>query len=290
MELYIIVAGVEYCINDGVICDMKVQEGIGLPPLHRIAERGPQQHGDTDQGFRLDPRIINFLFAIGPPDMLSKRDQIMGLFKPRDAAVSLKWIRDDLAVRQIDGHYVAQLGLETTSAARYYLNLPAQFKADDPAFYDPTLVAILFAIAGGSDDMDVPLAIPWPIGASVLDMTQAIAYVGTWQTYPVITVTGPIDDCVITNLSTGEKLDWTGTAIAAGEQRIVDLRYGRKTVIDEAGADAIAELTTDSDLATWHLAAAPDALGGINSVQVTGTNVTAATTVVLQYLTRYISL
>lgn len=78
----------------------------------------------------------------------------------------------------------------------------------------------------------------------------------------MITVDGPINDLVITNNATGEKLDFTGDSVAVGKQRIIDLRYGNKTVVDELGADCIALLTTDSDLATWHLAPHPDALFG----------------------------
>jgi len=227
--------------------------------------------------------------------MLVKRDALMAWFKPRNTALSLRWTRDDAEVRQLDVHYIDQMQLTTESASRYLMKVPAQFKSggslsDNAAFYDPTWVSILFALGGGGDEMEIPLEIPWEIGASVLDMTQPVAYVGTWRAYPLITVTGPIDDCVVTNNATTEKLDFTGLSMGAGEQRIIDLRYGQKTVMDELGADAFSDLTSDSDAATWHIAEAPDAPGGINSIHVTGTAINAATAITIQYLTRYISL
>ena len=293
--LDVIVAGVVHSLTDDITCNVLETDGVGLPPLHRITERGPQQHGDSDQGFRLDPRIVTLLLRLSPPSMLVKRDALMAYFKPRDTAISLRWTRDDLAVRQLDCHYVAQLGLSLDAKYRYLMKVPAQFKSagslsDNAAFYDPVWQSVIFAIAGGADALEIPLEIPFGIGASLLDVSQPIAYPGTWRAYPLITVTGPVTSLVITNNATGEKLDWGANAIAGGAQRIVDLRYARKTVVDGSGVDKFSELTSDSNAATWHLAEDPDAPGGVNVVHVTGTGITAATAVSIQYLTRYISL
>jgi len=223
--------------------------------------------------------------------MLVKRDALMGYFKPRDDHLILKWTRDDAEVRQLDCHYVAQLGLSTDAASRYLMKVPAQFKsAGNPAFYDPVLVSVVFVMAAGGQTMDIPLVVPWQVGSSSINTTKDIIYVGTWKAYPYLIVTGPITSCVITNLVTNEKLDFAGVAIGVGEQRLIDLRYAKKTVLDELGNDKIADLTTDSDLATWHLAEAPDAPGGVNTIRVTGTAATGATKVDIQFLTRYISL
>ncbi len=291
MDLDVIVAGVTYALSDDVVCNLLEQDGVGLPPLHRLSARGPQQHGESDQGFRLDPRIITMMFRLVQPNMLTKRDTLLAYFKPRDTALTLKWTRDDASVRQLDCHYVSRLSLSSAAAGRYLLKVPAQFKsADNPSFYDPTQVHVVFAIAGGGEAWVVPWPIPWPIGSSAIDATQPVNYPGTWRSYPVITITGPINSCIVTNLDTDEKLDFTGLNLPGAEQRIVDLRYGRKTVVDELGADAMADLTTDSDLATWHLAEAPDAPGGVNNVRVTGTAATEDTDVTIEFLIRYISI
>ncbi len=291
MDLDVIVAGVTYALSDDVVCNLLEQDGVGLPPLHRLSARGPQQHGESDQGFRLDPRIITMLFRLVQPDMLTKRDTLLAYFKPRDTALTLKWTRDDASIRQLDCHYVSRLSLSSAAAGRFLLKVPAQFKSsDNPSFYDPTLAHVVFGLAGGGDEWEIPLAIPWEIGASSINTTQPVAYVGTWRSYPVITITGPLNGCIITNLDTDEKISFAGLNLPAAEQRIVDLRYGRKTVVDELGADAMTDVTTDSDLASWHLAEAPDAPGGVNGIKVTGTAATADTAVSIEYLNRYISL
>ena len=52
----------------------------------------------------------------------------------------------------------------------------------------------------------------------------------------------------------------------------------------------IADLTEDSDLATWHLATNPDAVDGQNGIQVEGASVTAATEVYLQWHDRFVGI
>jgi hypothetical protein len=290
LGLEVIVLGAPYSLSDGVTCKLVQQDGVGLPPLHRISERGPQQHGESDRGFRLDPRIVLLVLGVTGDTMYVKRDELVSRFKPRDDPIALRWTRDDGAVRQLDCFYIEQMTLPSNVVSRYYMRVPAQFKAADPTFYDPDLEHVVFAITLGAEEFVVPLPIPWPIGAAVLDATTAINYAGTWRTYPIITITGPVTDCVVTNVTTGEKLDFTGVTIAAANVYTIDLRYGQKTVVNQAGTNKVADLTTDSDLSTWHLEAAPDAVGGVNSIHVTGTSGSAATGVTIEYYARYISL
>jgi hypothetical protein len=109
-------------------------------------------------------------------------------------------------------------------------------------------------------------------------------------TYPhKIRITGPITSPVITNETTNEKLDFGVNSIGAGVSWDIDLRYGVKSIIQAAsGVNKIQFLTEDSDLATWHIAADPEVIGGANSIRVTGTAVTASTRVEISYLERYI--
>jgi hypothetical protein len=118
---------------------------------------------------------------------------------------------------------------------------------------------------------------------------QTIAYAGTFPEYPIITVEGPITDPVITNETTGEVLDFTGITIAAGTVYTIDLRYGYKTVVNQAGTNKIADLTAASDLATWHLEIAPIASGGNNIITASGTATTGDTVITLTYYKRYTS-
>jgi hypothetical protein len=114
-----------------------------------------------------------------------------------------------------------------------------------------------------------------------------IPYAGTWLSYPKIIITGPLNDAVITHLETGEKLQ-LDYHIPAGRVVTIDLAYGEKTVKDDLGTNLIGVLTSDSDLATFHIAPDPEVSGGLNHISVVGTGESVGVTQVeIQFLNRY---
>lgn len=265
--------------------------GFGLPPMHRLKTRGPMQHGQTDKGFRLDSNIttlaINML-AESLADQYTLRASLIEAFKPSDTPLILRVTLPDGSVRCRECHYVRGLDYDSVAFEGWQGRPVVQLESDEPTWYDPAGEALTFALGAGGSAGIVPFLVPFYWGASALDATQTIDYDGTWTTYPVIRVTGPIRDATIENLSTDELLDFSGTTIGSGEYYEIDLRYGYKTVEDSAGGNQVADLTTDSDLATWHLAADPESPDGLNSVNVTGNGVNAATKVEMQWYERFI--
>lgn len=125
---------------------------------------------------------------------------------------------------------------------------------------------------------------------STFSVSKTIAYAGSFSEYPVITIVGPITDPVLTNVSTGEVLDFTGITISGGDSYIIDCRFGYKTVKNAAGTNKIADLTSDSDLATFHLGAAPEVSEGNNAITLSGTSTDANTQVTVAYYNRYVGL
>jgi hypothetical protein len=114
-----------------------------------------------------------------------------------------------------------------------------------------------------------------------------IPYIGTWLSYPKIIITGPLNDAVITHLETGEKLQ-LDYHIPVGRTVTIDLAYGEKTVKDDLGTNLIGVLTSDSDLATFHIAPDPEVTGGLNHISVVGTGESVGVTQVeVQFLNRY---
>jgi hypothetical protein len=264
-------------------------EGVGAAPGHLIENRGPQQHGSTVEGYRLDPREIELVVGFLSSDGLSDpvRDTLLALFKFRTSSAALRITRDDGTIRQIDWHLRLGPLLGRTGRDLDVQRAAVVLRCADPRWYDPEGVGVNFGLGGGGDAMDVPLAVPMEVGASALDQTTVIAYAGDAAEYPIITIDGPITNCVITHLGTGDELDFTGVTIGVGESRVIDLRYGHKTLVDETGAISLGDLTDESDIATFHLGPDPEVPGGNNAIQVTGTGVTAATAVSLVYYNRY---
>jgi len=291
-------------------------DGLGMPPAHRITDRAPNQHGVTDQGYRLDPRTFMLAFGFrsvrdttaytndagtidvdtwrtdSGGDEEDTRDLFLSLFRPRIDPLTLTFTRYNGSVRQIAAHCVS--GLTFGQVARegmQYKTAEAKLYAPDPLLYDPTLNTLIFGIGSGASGFAVPVAIPIAVGASSgIAQTKTLLYGGTEREYPVVRITGPITNPVVTNVATTDKLDFTGTTITAGHYYEVDCRYGVKTVTDDAGADQIAKLSTDSDLGTFSLEADPDVPGGANDITVSGTSTTNATSIYVTWYTRYVGM
>ena len=294
MDLDIIVGGIVYSLDDGTYCQHLGHDGVGMMPSHRLRQRGPMQHGATDLGFRGDPRTVQLALLVEGTSMSNywtRRATLLNLFKPASDPLKLRFTLDNGDVRQLDCQYVGNMSLGSQEKMRYTHAVGVTLSAANPAFYDPTGKSVVFALGGGGAAFEVPMAIPLDIGASTLGQTVVIDYDGSWLAYPYrIRIVGPITDAIITNLATDEKLDFDGIEIAAGVYYDVDCRYAHKTVVDDGDTNKIADLTNDSDLATWHLAADPDVADGLNGVRVTGSAVTAATQVYVQWFDRFVGI
>lgn len=291
MKLEAIVDSTVYDLSDVAEFLLQGEEDFGMAPVRRLSEAGPLQNGATDIGFRLEPRKLRVKLATNSDDTLelyARRAKLLSIFKPRTTAIQLLKTLDDGAKRQIDCFFSAGLGFRSSDRQGMVQVEVVELIAPDPTFYDPTTVAVSFGLDGGSGEFAIPLAIPWAVGASSINQTLDVTYGGTWMTEPIVTIYGPISDAVILNETIGVKLDLTGATIDAGEWVTIDTRYGRKSVTSSLSGNRIADLTEDSDLATFRLEAAPDAHSGINTLRVTGNGLTEATQVYLSYYTRYV--
>lgn len=275
------------------------EEGLGASPLRRFSEQGAQQHGDTDRGFVLDPRLFAIVLQIAPnngTDFFTYRSYLLSWFAPYNNP-TLKFtlaenpVADEIIERCLDCHLVGDLSMSANDRQFLAQRVGLQLKANDPSFYDPAIIDVTFALGGGGGTMEVPTEVPTQIGASSIDLTQGVVYAGTWYSFPQFRIEGPCTDCVITNETTGEKLDFTGTTISDGDYYLIDTRYGRKSVVDSNGANKIGKLTSDSDLATFHLeppgTVSPD---GANSIRVVANTIDADTIVYMTYYKRYLGI
>lgn len=293
---YVSAEGVVTDLTYGTLCYWLKQVGLGMAPIRRLTEQGPDQDGVTDLGFRLDQRTIGLVFGLlahSPEALELKTERFYQLFKPRDVAYSLR-------IKHITTGQVRQIDCHTTQGPDFASDeeregdhslvwrAAVQVYAPNPVFYDPAAQAVSFGLTGGGGAWTIPWAIPWGIGAADLDQTVAIEYAGQFEEFPVITVQGPITNLIITSNVTGDVLSFNGQTIGSLDTYTIDLRPGKKTIVDQTGTNQIAKLADGSDLATFSLIPDPDAVGGINSIRVTGTNVSTATQIYLRYYNRYV--
>jgi len=126
------------------------------------------------------------------------------------------------------------------------------------------------------------------INGGTVGQVAPVDYDGDLPESPIISIRGPITSPVITNLVTGDTLDFGTITIGAGTTYVIDTRYGYKTVT--AGTvNKRGELTDDSDLGDFHLAPNPIAPGGVNTIATYGTNIGTATQISIVYTNRYTS-
>jgi hypothetical protein len=217
-------------------------DGLGMAPSHRITERNSQQHGETDLGFRLDPRLFSLRLSVrceSPTEYYYYRSQLLTIFRPSNDPIILAFTlpngtNPDL-VRRIKCYIEKGLTFDTSKRKSLVQQADVVLRAPDPTFYNPTQTTNSLTLTSDEPQQNL-----------------ALSYTGTWLCYPVIEIVGPITNPVILNTGTDEKLALT-YAVGGSETVTIDTAFGVKTVTNGAGDNLIGKLTDDSDLATFHL-------------------------------------
>jgi hypothetical protein len=253
----------------------KIESGLGIggAEVRNLYERGPQQDGVSDLGYRIDPRTVTLgisFVGTSAANLDARRGTLEYHFVPRAALGTLQITRDDNEVRELYARRTGPLDMPLVREHRpgNLHKTALQLFAPNPFWTKPT---------EGSTPLDIGLSLPTSIG-----------YGGDVREYPVIALTGPIANPVITNTTTGEVLSFNGFTIGAGTTYHIDLRYGRKTVV-QGTVNKIGELTAASDLASWHLEPLPVAAGGTNVITINGSGTSGATAGFISYYNRYVS-
>lgn len=291
------IAGTTYTLNGydaatGHTISYMGDQGFGLAPMHRITQRGPLQHGDTDVDFRLDPRVLQlplFIDAASITDHYAIRNDLLSIFSPSNVMGTLT-VTTDSYTRAIDCYVLGGMTYDIDAKTGYAVRTVVQLRAPDPTWYDPAaqVVTLTPSIAGTA--FAIPLAIPLTMGTASINTTTTIDYAGTWLSYPIITAVGPITGLTITNNTTGQVISLGSVAIGAGTTYTIDLRYGYKTVKTDTGVNKIADITAASNLATWAIVASPSAIGGVNSITISSSSSLSPAAVTLTYYTRYVGI
>lgn len=276
-----------YSLSDSSPLELVSAEGLGVVDTEALTERGPLQHGDSDVDFRLDPRIVNLVLQAPRNAAYNYRELrrlINRLFTPSNVVIVLLLTFDDGVQYALDTRAL-KVDMPSDLEKGQLLKAGVQLRAANPLFYNPTQQATTFGLTGGGAAFTVPTPVPTFIGTSIIDQTLVIDYEGDFKTFPTIEIYGPCSDPVLTNTTTGDKLDFTGITINGGEYYTIELRYGRKFVYKDGDTSDVrtGELTTDSDLATFAIESDPTVPDGLNSLQFTATGVNASTQVYVRF-------
>jgi len=244
-------------------------QGFGLAPMHRITTRGPLQEGDSDIDFRLDPRVMQLPLMVVNTSATPRyqhyeiREKLLSIFRPGDdGIISVGWYNGVTQKRRlIETRVLGGLSFDVDPNG-YHIRTVVQLRASDPTWYDNTVNQVTYTQAN--------------IGGS-----QVLTTAGNWLSFPTIIINGPITNPKITNNTTGQYIELT-TTVVLGTPLNIDLTYGQKTVFSNSPyVNRISTVTPASSLATWSLQP------GNNTISITGTGTTAATSIVFSYLDRY---
>lgn len=241
-------------------------DGFALPPIARIEEASPSQHGVSDRGFRLLARRLTFqvtLRAQTPQEFYERRAGLLAVLRPSIHANPAR-----LSITLPDGTtwYLGVFCSSLTFSAPAGLLQTALFtlNAPNPVFtqYTPAVATTFYA--------------------ADVNTTKIVAYPGTWLAVPFpFSMRGPIIHPVVSNLTGGTKLD-LNASVPDNQTVVIDLRPSYKT-IRLGGTSLLGSLSSDSDLDAFYLLPAPEAPSGCNVIQVTGSGTGANTCITLAY-------
>lgn len=280
-------------------------EGYGMPGLDYISQKAPLQHGETIYDYRLQPRIIQLSMrenACNRQGYWDSRANLLNILRPNrqylnqfELGVLRKILpngnkRDIKAIIQEGPAFPAGDGGRWDAHA---ITETLRFICPDPTFYDPTLDEVYYMTTS-----DAHFVLPFEFdGGDIVFADRAeiisvnVSYTGTWISYPVITIVGPINAIVITNESTGEVISMAAYNILDGEEVTIDLSFGYKTVTSSINGNILGYVSPGSDLATFGIVPDPTVPGGVNVISVTGSGTTPGiTNLIVRYYTRYIGI
>jgi hypothetical protein len=276
------------------------EDGFGLPPIEYITQKGPFQHGETLIDFRLNPRTIQLQLR---QDSCSRhlywdnRALLLDSIRPnRNVGSSfspgvLRRIFQDGTIKDI--HAIIQQGpgfvqKQSGKWDEWGFTETLQFICHDPIFFNPIQKSITFdnLVSGDELGWELPWSFPMMFGGSAYSLTGNIAYSGNWISYPTIVIVGPVNGLIITNVSTGETIEFN-YSIADGETVTISLDPGNKSVDNQLGVNLLGVIAPDSDLATFHIAPSPEVALGVNEIDLALSGADAGSSITILYYERY---
>jgi hypothetical protein len=231
--------GLIYNLHDGKTRFlMSSISGQGLPPIEYITQSGPFQNGETVKGYRLRPRVIQMIHRRTGDDRFDYwdlRTDLLNTLRPNRTSgfthsVLRKYLPDG-SIRDLDVRIDAgpEFGAGNPDQwDEFSFTEGLRFIASDPTFYDPTSVVNTTTTITETESLNYPTDYPVIYGPGTNLFTSfSITYDGTWDAFPILTITGPVSSPRFENTTTGEviELDYN---IPAGRIVTVDLRYGQK--------------------------------------------------------------
>lgn len=305
--------GQEYRLHNKVKKIILSVTGEGHPPISYIKQRGPGQHGTTIVDYRLEERIIQWnlvMTAKNRYDYWENREWLLDILRLNRntnpavfAPLKLRKYYSNGKKRQIDVVVEAGPAFQARNASEhneYMFQESLRFLAPDPVYYDPTQVCLQWTLVA-SEQLVFPITFDRPapsivpsnyiqprgilFGSQVLSESLDVSYTGTWETFPVIQITGPLNGVEIYNETISKRLKLNYN-IPGGRVVTINTQYGNKTIQDDLGTNLIGVIDSPIDLTTFKIVPG-NTNPYTNTLRVIGSGANDDTAVQIAYYTRY---
>ena len=304
-------AGIVFRLSDGLGKHLLVESGTGLPPINYLTQRAPYVDGEQLFDYRLQARSVRqtyrhrgknrsdrwrlygFLIdALRPNRQVAPWQVVQTLRLRKYLPDGSRW---DLNVMPD----LAPMGQRRSAGwDEWSLQEAIRFIAFDPVYFDPDQTVVTLTdsdeqLEFGDDAQGIDGGVDFEPGERIWfggGLTATVVYDGNWFAQPVIEITGPVTDPIITNDSIVERiaLDY---AIEAGEVVTIDTREASRSVVSGLVGSITGLTLNPSTLATFRLEPEPTAPGGENPIRLFGTDIVEGqTAVTVRYQRRKIAL
>jgi len=302
--LYITPDGITVTLHDPPDKSVLSYEGDGLPTPEYDTTRGPFQHGYNVLGMREPERKIDMVLrwnACSRDDYWDMRHSLLNYLRPNRTDINNS--KPGVLRRILSNGEIYDLDCYLTQGPKWKyprqwdhwsISESLQFTAFNPILYNPTLntEAVQDFTPSGDPDIIIPLEFEFIFSDVNPIITKAITinYLGNWESFPTIIISGPYEEITVEHQSTLYKLSLSGYSSPVGETTTIDLTYGRKTILTNSGVSLLGYVTSDSDLSAFSIQPDPIVAGGVNTFDVVVTSGSADTLVQIQYKDRYIGI
>jgi len=216
----------------GQTSSTKVKEwsGLGMAPLEHFVQGLPWEHRRYHRGLKFKPRVVQLAvwdFRATASEQDARQTALLAALNPDRGEGTLKIVLDDGTIRYLDCY--VQEGPDFASSDRprwggsqFYT---VRFVALDPFLYDPDQKSASASFNGSTA------------------VTFTCANGGHIDTYPIITLSGPVTNPKVTLVATGEYIELSYD-LASGDTITIDCEAG--TIYLNGSTDLIDKLTKPS--------------------------------------------
>jgi hypothetical protein len=261
------------------------RDGLFAPPTRPIEQDIPLSPGAVLKYLKLDPREVQLYVLIkssGEAALEQARRSLINQLNPTRGTGTLRYVGEDATTRDlfcicVDG--LSGVESEQSRGPGWHL-FSLRFRALDPFWYDALATVSTFSQGAAVAFFGNPwLGNPWRISSSGVLSSFAVNNDGDVEAWPVWTITGPGTNPILTNSTTSKSISCTIT-LTAGQSLIINTSPGVKTILRENNTSQFSTLSATSEL--WPL------VRGANTVALTMSGTTSASSIQLQYKRRWL--